>query len=134
MTRIAVQIVINAGALWAAVRFVPGIRFPAAATFPAGDWWKLILVALLFGLLNTYLKPILRAISWPARLLTLGLFSWAINAGLLLLLAMLADSFALGLRIGSFPPTLDAQALVAAFLGALLISVVSIVLSEGLPA
>ena len=64
----------------------------------------------------------------PATSLTLGLFSLVINAGLLLLLAFLSGSLTLGFRIAAFPPTLDLRALVAAVLGSLIISIVSLVL------
>ncbi len=133
MDRWLLRVALNAIALWVAVRLVPDISFPAAERFPAEDWWKLALVALLFGLLNTYLKPFLRAISWPARLATLGLFSWVINAALLLALAWIADTISLGLRVGPFPPTLDARAVVAAFVASFVISIVSLLLSELLP-
>jgi len=126
---ILVRIVVNAIALWAAARFVPNISFPAAEHFPSDDWWKLAVVALTFGLINAYLKPIIRALSFPVRVMTLGLIGLVINAALFLLLAAVSDTFNLGLKIGGFPPTLDVAALVAAFLGALVISIVSTILS-----
>ncbi len=130
---LATLIAADAIALWVAVRLVPGIRFPAAETFPSGEWWKLAAAAVLFGVLGAYLKPMLKAISLPARLATLGLFSWVINAALLLLLAGLADALSLGLRVGGFPPRLDVPAVEAALLGSLVISVVSLVVSDLIP-
>ncbi len=126
---ILLRIVVNAAALWAAARFVPNIRFPAAEHFPADDWWKLAVVALIFGLLNAYVKPIIRALSFPVRLATLGLFTLVINAVLFLVLAAVSDTFNLGLRIGGFPPNLDSAAIVAAVIGAVVISIVSTLLS-----
>jgi len=90
MRPLAIRVVVNAVALWVAVRFVPNVTFPAARTFPAGDWWKLLIVALIFGLINAYLKPIVELLSLPARILTLGLFGSFINAVLLLLLAIVS--------------------------------------------
>ncbi len=128
-----IQVIACAIGLWLAVRLVSDIRFPAATDFPSGDWWKLAVVAAIFALLNVYLKPLLKAISWPVRLLTLGLFSWLMNAALLLLLAWIATQMSLGLRVGAFPPHLDLQSFVAALLGALIVSIVSLVVSEMAP-
>lgn len=129
---ILVRIVVNAVALWAAVRLVPDIRFPAAERFPADDWWKLAVVALIFGLINAYVKPIVKALSFPIRLATLGLFTLVINAVLFLVVAAISDAFALGLRIGGFPPTVGVSTIVAAVLGSIVISVVSTLLSLAL--
>ena len=126
---IVLRIVVNAIALWAATRFVPDIRFPAAEHFPADDWWKLAAVALIFGLINAYVKPIIRALSFPVRLMTLGLFTFVINAVLFLVLAAISDALNLGLHVGDFPPDLTVASLVAALLGSLVISVVSTILS-----
>ena len=108
-------------------RHVPG------QTFPAGDWWKLGVVALIFGLINAYIKPIAEAISLPARILTLGLFSLVINALLLLLLALVSDALSLGFKLAKFPPNLSLNALVAALLCSIVISIVSMVLAHFLP-
>ena len=133
MGPLIVRIVVNAVALWVAVRFVPDVNFPAAQTFPEGDWWKLVAVALIFGLINAYIKPIANALSLSARIWTLGLFIIVINAALLLLLAVVSDALSLGFALATFPPDLDQKALIAALLGSLVISVVSTVLSFVLP-
>src|SRR5947209_2492435 len=104
---LAIRILVNAVAIWIAVRLIPQIKFPAAESFPAGDWWKLVVVALIFALLNGYLKPILRALTWPLTLLTLGLFALVVNGVVLLLLSWISMAFSLGLRIADFPPSLD---------------------------
>ena len=133
MGPIVVRIAVNAVALWVAVRLVPDVTFQAARTFPAGEWWKLIAVAFIFGLINAYLKPIAKALSLPARLLTLGLFSLVINAVLLLVVALVSDTLSLGFKLAAFPPDLSTKALVAAFLAAIVISLVSTVLALFLP-
>ena len=133
MGPLVIRIAVNAVALWVAVRLVPDVAFPAARTFPAGEWWKLVAVALIFGLINAYLKPIAKALSLPARLLTLGLFSLVINALLLLLLALVADAFSLGFKLASFPPDLSSKAILAALLGSIVISIVSTVVAMVLP-
>ena len=133
MGPLVTRIAINAVALWVAVRLVPDVTFPAASTFPAGEWWKLVAVALIFGLVNAYLKPLAKALSLPARLLTLGLISLVINAVLLLVVALVADAFSLGFKLATFPPDLSIKAVVAALLGSLVISLVSTVLAMFLP-
>jgi putative membrane protein len=133
MAAVIVRVIINAVALWAAAILLTDIHFPAAEHFPANDWWKLVLVALIFGLLNAFLRPILRRLSVPITILTLGLFSLVINAVVLLVLAAISDALDLGLRIADFPPTLDGRAIVAAILGALIISIVSVLVAMVLP-
>lgn len=133
MGPVVVRIVVNAVALWVAVRIVPNVTFPAAVAFPGGDWWKLLVVALIFGLINAYIKPIAEAISLPARILTLGLFSLVINAALLLLLALVSDALSLGFELAKFPPNLSMNAFVAALLCAIVISIVSTLLALFLP-
>jgi len=133
LATIAVRVVVNAVAFWVAVRIVPNVTFAAAKDFPAGDWWKLLVVALIFGLINAYIKPIMEAISLPVRILTLGLFSLVINAVLLLILAVISDALSLGFKLAKFPPDLNMDAFVAALLCAIVISIVSTVLAYFLP-
>lgn len=104
---------INAVALYVAARVVTGIDF-------TGDWVSLAVIALIFGVVNALLGPILKLLSCPLILLTLGVFTLIINAALLLLTSYLSESLNLGFHVSGFG---------AAFLGALLISVVSFVLN-----
>jgi putative membrane protein len=126
---IVIRVVVNAIALWAAARFVPDIHFPAAEHFPASDWWKLAVVALIFGLINAYVKPIVKALSLPVRLMTLGLFTLVINAVLFLVVAAISSTFDLGLKIDKFPPDITASAIVAAVIGSIVISIVSTIVN-----
>ncbi len=109
-----IQILINAAALWVAVQIVPGISFTGQ------DWWKLLLVAVAFSLLNTYLRPILRILSIPITLMTFGLFLLLINALMLLLTSATSDELQLGFRVADF---------VAALLGAIVVAIVGLILS-----
>lgn len=104
---------INAVALYVAARVVTGIDF-------TGDWVSLAVIALIFGVVNALLGPILKLLSCPLILLTLGVFTIVINAGLLLLTSYLSEPLNLGFQVNGFG---------AAFWGALLISVVSFVLN-----
>ena len=118
-----VKVVINAVGVWAAIQLVPQIDF----TF-GNDWWKLLVVALILALVNSYLKPILKALSFPITLLSMGLFAFVLNAALLLLVAFLSDQLDLGFTIGKFPPNFTADSFVGALLGSIVISIVSTVL------
>ena len=129
MVDLLVRILINAAALFVAVKILPAnlLSFNWGA-----DWWKLLVVALLFAIVNSYIKPIVKALSMPIGLLTLGLVGFVINAAMLLLVALASDQLKLGFKLGTFPPTLNSDAIVGALLGAIIISVVSTVVSVAL--
>jgi putative membrane protein len=125
-----VKVLINAAAVYVAIALVPQIKFPAADHLFSltDDWWKLLAVALILALINSYVRPILRALSFPITLLSMGLFTFVLNALLLLLVAFVSDQFKLGFTIGGYPPSLTADAFVGALLGSIVISIVSLVL------
>jgi putative membrane protein len=127
VVELLIKVLVNAAALWAAVQLIPQITFNFGQ-----DWWKLLVVALIFALINTYLKPIVKALSFPISLLTLGLIGFVINAAMLLLTAALSDQFKLGFKVGGFPPSITADAIIGAVLGAIVISIVSTLLSLAL--
>ncbi|MGH2445913.1 MAG: phage holin family protein [Candidatus Limnocylindria bacterium] len=112
-----IQLLINAAALYVAVFIVPNLDFDFA---PEGAWWKFLLVALIFGMVNTFLKPILRILTLPITLMTVGLFLVVINALLLMLTGAISAELSLGLTVGDF---------FAALLGAIVISIVGMILS-----
>ena len=130
MIDLLVKILINAIAVFVAVLVVPQISFPAADNLLKleGNWWQVIVVALILAVINTYVKPIVKALSFPITLLTLGLFSLVLNALLLLLVAFIADAVDIKFTIGGFPPDFTADSFVGALLGSIVISVVSILL------
>jgi putative membrane protein len=109
--KLIVRLLINAFALWLAARYVPGIDFAE------GEVTSILLAALVFGLVNAFLKPIFKLFSLPLVIFTLGLFALVINTALLAITALILDD----LTIDGFIP---------AFLGALLIAVVSAVLNK----
>jgi putative membrane protein len=125
-----VKIIINAIAVFVAVRFVPQISFPAADDLLKlqGNWWQVIVVAVILALINSYLKPILKLLSFPITLLTMGLFALVLNAALLLLVAFIAGAVDIKFTIGGFPPDLSVDSFIGAFIGSIVISIVSIVL------
>lgn len=110
---ILVRLLINAAALWVAIRLVPGVSF-------TGDWRLLFVVALVFGVLNAAVKPVLMLLTFPFLIVTLGLFTFVLNAFMLWLTSALSGALGLGFRVDGFGP---------AFVGALVVSIVSILLS-----
>ena len=107
------RLLINAAALWIATEVVPGISFD-------GDWRLLFAVALVFGVLNVSVRPLLKLLTLPFLILTLGLFIFVVNALMLWLTGFISDTFDLGFHVDGFG---------AAFVGALVVTVVSFVLS-----
>jgi putative membrane protein len=112
-----VQLLINAGALYVAVLLVPNLDF---AFEPDDAWLKFLVVAFIFGLVNTFVRPVLRILTFPITMMTLGLFLIIINALMLLLTDAISDELSLGLTVGDF---------LAALLGAVVIAVVGFALS-----
>ena len=107
------RLLINAVALWLATRFVDGISFNGELPF-------LLVVALVFGAVNTIVKPILMVLTFPFLIVTLGLFLLVLNAVMLWLTGAISDAANLGFHVGSFK---------AAFVGGLVVTIVSFVLS-----
>lgn len=130
MIDLLVKILINAIGVYVAVLVVPQIKFPAAQDLLKlqGNWWQVIVVAVILALINSYLKPILKMLSFPITLLTMGLFAFVLNAALLLLVAFIADKVDIAFTIGGFPPSFTADSFVGALIGSIVISIVSIVL------
>src|SRR3970282_1742104 len=110
---IVLRLLITAAALWAATRLVSGISFD-------GDWRLLFVVALVFGVLNVSLRPLLWGMTRPLRIVTLCLFTFVLNAVMLWVTGALSDALGLGFHVDGFG---------AAFLGALIVSIVSFLLS-----
>ncbi|HEX2140879.1 MAG TPA: phage holin family protein [Candidatus Limnocylindria bacterium] len=111
------QILVNAGALYVAVLIVPGLDFEQTTD---DWWWKFLLVAVAFSLVNSYLRPVLRILTFPISLVTMGLFLLVINALMLLLTGLISDQLDLGLQVADFW---------AALLGSIVISLVGWILS-----
>jgi putative membrane protein len=107
------RLLINAAALWVAIQIVDGIDH-------RGSWWSLLFVALVFGVLNASVRPLLKLLSIPLLILTLGLFIFVINAVMLLLTGWVSDLLNLGFYVDGFWP---------AFLGGLVVTIISLLLS-----
>jgi len=112
MKQAVIKWLINTIAIMLAIKFVPGITYE-------GQWWGILIVGLLFGFINTILRPIVKLFTFPLLILTLGLFTFVINAMMLSLTSWVSESLQLGFSVDGFR---------AAFFGALTISIVSLVL------
>jgi putative membrane protein len=104
-----IRIIINALAVYATSKLLPGIL--------VDDFVVALTVAVVLGLINTFIKPVLLLLTLPINFLTLGLFTWVIDA----LMVMLADSLIPGFSIASF---------LWAMLFSLVLSVISSVLTR----
>ena len=129
MVELIVRILINAAGLYAAVRLLPSNLL----SFDFGnDWWKLLVVALLFALVNSYIKPIVKALSMPIGIMTMGLVAFVINAAMLLIVALASGQLKLGFKVGDFPPTIPSDTIVGAIVASVIISVVATLASVAL--
>jgi len=108
MTRLLLRWVLNAFALFFVMKLVPGIRIDQFSSLLVG--------ALVIGLLNAFLRPIIILLTLPVTLLTLGLFTLVVNGFIFYLAAHLVDGF----RVAGFG---------SAFVAALLFSLISFVLN-----
>jgi putative membrane protein len=93
----------------------------------------LLVVAIVFGVVNAFIKPIVKVFSLPLTVMTLGLFGVVINAAMLLLVAWLTDLFGLTFTVGGFPPEFGLSAIVTAIIGAILISIVGTIVHLVVP-
>jgi putative membrane protein len=103
----------NAVALWVAAYFLPGLDFN-------GGLIHLLLVAAVFGIVNSLLRPLLTVLTCPLIVLTLGLFTLVINAMMLLVTGWLSERWDLGFSVAGFWP---------AFWGGLVVGLVSLMLT-----
>ena len=116
--KLIIRILINAVAIWLTSLLLPGFTL-------TGNVFSLILVAVIFGLVNAIIRPIVKLLTLPINLVTLGLFTLVINALMLILTVWLSGS--LSLEGGVF------QNFLTAFIAAIIISVISTLLSWILP-
>jgi putative membrane protein len=117
-----VRVVVIAVSLWVATLIVPGIDNTAGTT--STRIGTLVVVALIFGLVNATLKPLIKTVGCAFYLLTLGLIGLVVNALLFLLVGYLANGLGLPFAVDGFW---------AAFLGAIVVSVVSFLLHVVIP-
>lgn len=113
------KVIINAVAIWLATLLLDGLEVVGGDETPQRVLVFLV-VALVFGLVNAVVKPVVKLFSLPLYILTLGLFTLVVNAAMLWLVGWLSEQTDYGLRIDTFW---------TALVGALIISVASFVMS-----
>lgn len=118
-----VRLVVNGLALWVATVIVQGVQVQEAET--SDKVLTLLVVALIFAVVNTLIKPIVKLLSLPFYVLTLGLFTFVVNALMLWLTSWIADVLNVPFHVDDF--------FWSAVLGALVVSFVSWVLNLLLP-
>ena len=120
MRTFILRVVINAAALWVAA-YVINIVFPGGfnLTDRVSD---LLLVALIFGVINALIRPIVKLLTCPLQMLTLGLFTFVINAAMLLLTQRVVQQYV-------SPEAIAVSDFSIAFLAGIIISIVSTILS-----
>jgi putative membrane protein len=118
-----IKVAVNAVALWVAAWLVPGITFGEGKF--GSKFATVVLVAVVFGVINAVVKPIAKLLSFPFIILTLGLFTFVVNAFMLQLTEWVADPLGLSFTIAHF--------FWDAVLGALIITIVSMVLGWVIP-
>ena len=115
-----VRVLISGVAIWLATVLLPGLTVVGGDS-SGGKVGVILLIALVFGLVNAIVKPVVALVSLPLYILTLGLFTLVVNALMLMLTAWITEQTDWGLRIDNFG---------TAVVGALIVSVVSFVLSS----
>lgn len=113
MTRFILRWAINAAAIFLAIRIVPGISLESG-------WLSVIWLALILGLVNAFLRPLLTLLTCPLIIVTLGLFSLLINTFLFWLSGQIGQVVGIHITFDGFWPV---------FLGGLVISVVSVLMT-----
>jgi putative membrane protein len=107
-----VRLLVNAAALWVATQLVPGVTYSGAVLPFLG-------VALVFGIVNAFIRPVAKLLALPLIILTLGIFALIINGLMLWLTSSLSQALGLGFHVSGFW---------AAVFGSLVVSLVSTLL------
>jgi putative membrane protein len=113
MIKFILRWMINTVGIYVAILIVPGINLQSG-------WSSVLWLALIFGLINAFVRPLLKLLTCPLILLTLGLFTLLINTFLFWLTGQVGQAFGIDLVINGFWP---------AFLGGLVVSVISVILT-----
>jgi len=110
--KLLIRWVVSTLALFAAAYLIPGIRVE-----DPNAWMVYAMMALILGLVNAVIRPLLKLLSCPLIILTLGIFFLVINGASFLLAARIAEALGVGFYVDGF---------LSALLGALIVSVISV--------
>jgi putative membrane protein len=102
MARFLIKLIVNAVALWLTTLIVAGVRVEPYAPDNGALIVTYLLVALIFGLVNTIVGGFVRVVAFPLYILTLGLISFIVNGLLLMLVAWISGLFGFGLVVTGF--------------------------------
>lgn len=120
MLRFISSVIATALAFWIVTSFLPDMLGYD------GGFWGLILLAVIFGLVNGIIGPIVKLLALPVTAITLGLFGIVINAVLLILVAWIADAMGVAFTVGDFPPDLfTGGTIIAALVGSIVLGIVN---------
>jgi putative membrane protein len=108
-----IRLLVNAAALWVATHLVDGVTY-------TGGWIPFLGVALVFGFVNAFIRPVAKVFTFPLIILTLGIFALVVNGLMLWLTSRLSGAMGLGFHVDGFW---------AAFWGALVVSIIGTLLS-----
>lgn len=125
MISFAIKVVVNAVAIWVATVLIDGVQVEGGHGSTSSRVLTYLFIGLLFGIVNAIVKPVVKVLAFPFYILTLGLFTFVVNALMLELTAWLSGHTRLNLRIDDF--WWDAV------LAALVVTVVSMLLNAILP-
>jgi putative membrane protein len=132
MIDLLVKVAVNAVALLAAANLVPDFRFVFHTDRPE-DWLKIAVIALVFALVNSYIKPIVKTLALPIGFMTMGLVAFVINAAMLLGTAWGVNQFVnsggFSFAVGGYPAHWGYAAIGCAVVASIVISIVSTILS-----
>jgi putative membrane protein len=120
---IFLRLAASAAAVWVATLLIPGIKVTAQTTL--GTIGTFVAIAVIFGLCNAFLRPIIKMVGCAFYILTLGLIALVVNGALFLLTSWIAGLLNLPFHVDNFWP--------AAILGALVVGIVSWLLNMFVP-
>jgi putative membrane protein len=132
MIDLLVMVGVNAAALLVAANVVPEFSL-VFKTDKLEDWIQILVIALLFAIVNSYIKPIVKMLAMPIGFMTMGLVAFVINAGMVLGIAWLVnqakDTLTVGFTVGHFPAQWGYETIGCAVVASIVISVVGTVLN-----
>lgn len=124
MFKLLIRLAINAVALWVVINGIPGVFNGVPGISGPRDWQSILALAFIFGLVNAIIRPIITLLTCPLIILTLGLGTLLVNTLMFYLAGQIGTAFGVGFTVDGFWP---------AFFGALIVSIISVVLSVFVP-
>ncbi len=102
MKNFLIRVAVNGLALWMAALVIPGVNLANGSTSWANKLLTVLFVALVFGVINAFVKPVVKLLSLPFIVLTLGLFTFIVNAFMLQITEWICDWLNLDFTIADF--------------------------------